>query len=77
MGRFLLIYFHKTIQNKMGNSKTKVRVMSAFYQCEFKRGDIGYIDGYVRGGNDIPFAVVVVKDKIDLVPIHDLEVLFD
>lgn len=59
----------------MENSKTKVRVKDAFHQCELKRGDIGYIDGYVRGGNNVPLAVVIVKDKIDLVPIHALEVL--
>ena len=60
----------------MENSKTKVRIKDQYYQCELKRGDIGYIDGYVSGGDNRPYAVVVVKDKIDLVPIHALEVLF-
>lgn len=29
---------------------------------EYHNGDVGFVDGYVRGGNDVPCAVVVMKD---------------
>jgi len=32
---------------------------------EFKKGDKGFVDGYVRGGNDEPLAVVVKETKKD------------
>lgn len=36
-------------------------------------GDYGYIDGYVRGADDRPYAVFVRRDGvIDLVPLHCL-----
>lgn len=42
---------------------------------EYERGDNGYIDGYINGANNVPYAVVVIpiKKKIVLVPIHQLE----
>jgi len=55
--------------------KTKVKIKNNYYQGMFDKGDIGYIDGYVRGGNDVPLAAVVVNEKIDLVPIHNLMVI--
>lgn len=29
---------------------------------EYHNGDVGFVDGYVRGGNDVPYAVIVMKD---------------
>lgn len=29
---------------------------------DYHKGDVGFVDGYVRGGNDVPCAVVVMKD---------------
>jgi hypothetical protein len=55
--------------------KTKVKILGNVYEGRPKKGDIGYIDGYVRGGNDAPYACVVVRDFVDLVPIYLLEVL--
>lgn len=41
---------------------------------EYTKGDSGYIDGYVRGGDNTPYAVVVVKKKLVMVPLHSLTV---
>jgi len=57
--------------------KTKVIIKKDYYQGIFKKGDNGYIDGYVRGGDNVPLAVVVVHNRIDLVPLHNLIVITD
>ena len=41
----------------------------------FKKGQIGFIDGYIRGGDDRPYAIVVVDKKIDMVPLYNLRIL--
>ena len=28
---------------------------------EYKKCDYGYVDGYVRGGNDVPCAVIILE----------------
>lgn len=56
--------------------KTKVRMLhdDSRYN-EWKSGEEGYIDGYVRGGDDVPYAVVVLAGRIvfctfpDIIPI--------
>ena len=38
---------------------------------DFKKGDRGYVDGYVRGGNNEPLAVVVrTNGSFVLVPLN-------
>jgi hypothetical protein len=55
--------------------KTKVEITQNVHQCIFKQGDIGYIDGYCRAGDDRAYAVVVVGDRLDFVPIFSLRVI--
>lgn len=41
---------------------------------DYKRGDIGYIDGYVQAADNRSYAVVVLSDrKIKLIPTYALE----
>lgn len=42
--------------------KTRVEFIADQPQEKFKKGDRGYIDGYVRGGDGKPYAMVV-SDK--------------
>lgn len=42
---------------------------------EWEPETIGYIDGYCRGGNGVPFACVVVGDKIVMCELHNLTVI--
>jgi len=45
--------------------KTPVILTANPYQEDLKKGDICYIDGYVRGGDDRPYAVLVrLKDGL-------------
>ena len=55
--------------------KTKVVLTEKPHQCVFCKGDIGYIDGYARAGDDRAYAIVVVGKYIDFVPINMLMVL--
>ena len=55
--------------------KTKVKIKSGTNQCNLHKGDVGYIDGYVRGGNGTPYAAVVSGDIVDLVPTYALKVI--
>ena len=48
--------------------KTQVEVKQDIYQEQAKKGDRGYIDGYIRGANERLYAVVVIKDFISLIP---------
>lgn len=52
--------------------KTKARVVSDVYQTALKKNDLGYIDGYVQGGDNRPYAVFVREPDgfIDLVSIY-------
>lgn len=54
--------------------KTKVRLCGSPPQTQLRQDDLGYIDGYVRGANDVPLAVFVrlYDGLIDLVPINTL-----
>lgn len=55
--------------------RTNVIVKSDVNQSAIKKGDMGYIDGYVQAADGRAYAVVVVPSKkiIDMVPIYLLE----
>lgn len=40
---------------------------------DWKKGEKGYIDGYIRGGDNTPLAVVVIKERIVMIPLHCLD----
>lgn len=44
-------------------------------QSKLKKGDKGFIHAYVRGVDEIPYAVVVGNEIIDMTPIHALKVV--
>lgn len=52
--------------------KTKVRI-TCDYGKGYHKGDVGYVDGYYRGGDDIPYAVVVINKRFILIPIYAIE----
>lgn len=45
-------------------------------QCILKQGDKGYVHAYINGADNVPYAVVVTEDKIDLVPIQALRPMY-
>ena len=57
--------------------KTKVTIVRDVEQSKVKKGETGYIDGYVTAANGRPYAVVVVGVLIEMIPIYDLLVLED
>ena len=52
--------------------KTKAIINSNTFQCRLEEGMEGYVDGYVRAGDDRPYAVVVSGEIIDMVPLYAL-----
>ena len=57
--------------------KTKVRVTCNSYYYDVHEGDIGYVDGYLRGYDNINCAVVVIGKRFTLVPLHMIELYED
>ncbi|MGK0448573.1 MAG: hypothetical protein ACJA2M_002371 [Polaribacter sp.] len=57
------------------NNKTKVKVIQTPREGQHKKGDIGYIDGYVVAADGKPYAVVVCGSVIDLIRIWCLQVI--
>lgn len=55
--------------------KTIVRIIKEDKGTKFKKGDEGYIDGYILGKNNWPFAVVICGNELDLVDLNCLKVL--
>ena len=42
---------------------------------DWEPGDMGYVDGYCRAGDDVPCAVVIIKDRIVMAPIDTIRVV--
>ena len=42
---------------------------------DWETGDMGYVDGYCRGGDDVPCAIVIVKDSIVMTPLDTIRVV--
>jgi len=53
----------------------KVRVIvTGDVPNQAKKGDIGYIDGYINGGDNKPYAVVLIRDFISMIPFYQLKI---
>jgi hypothetical protein len=57
--------------------KTKVLLVQDQPQCRFKKGDVGYIDGYVQGGTGAPLVAVVIGEWVDVVYFNNLKVIVE
>lgn len=42
---------------------------------EYKKGEIGYIDGWVRGADGAPYACVVIGERIVMCKANEIQVL--
>lgn len=61
---------------KVPTGKTVVEITSKGEWCTFNVGDVGYIDGYILGGDGRPYAVVVGPNGgIDLVSTTNLRAI--
>lgn len=57
--------------------KTKVRITCDFYQYNVHKGNIGYVDGYMLGADNVHCAVVVIGKSFKLVPLYMIELYED
>ena len=62
--------------------KTKVELKADVQQSQLKKGDKGYIDGYVQAAYNVhlhqlyrSYAVVVVGEIVDYCPLYNLKVI--
>ena len=55
--------------------KTKVELIDEVQQSQLKKGDRGYIDGYVQAADNRGYAVVVVGEIVDLCQVWNLKVI--
>ena len=55
--------------------RLKVRFIYQSPYKDWEPGDLGYVDGYCRGGDGVPYAVVVVKDRIVMAPLETIRVV--
>lgn len=56
--------------------KTKIKCVAPIrYHEDIKVGDLGYIDGHVRGGDDVPYVVCIFGKNIVYAAFHNLEVI--
>ncbi len=55
--------------------RTYVKALVDIHQEAMKKDEIGYIEGFVRGGDDRPYVVVIHGKSISLVLTYQLEVI--
>jgi len=55
--------------------KTTVELKDDVQQSQLKKGDKGYIDGYVQAADNRGYAVVVVGEIVDYCPLYNLKVI--
>lgn len=56
-------------------NQVRVLITSDDRYNDYKKGDVGYVHGYIRGGDNVPYVVVIIETKIVMVPFHSIEVL--
>ena len=56
--------------------RIEVKFICKSHYNDWAIGDIGYVDGYCRGGNDVPCAIVIVKDRIVMAPLETFRVVW-
>ena len=57
--------------------KTKVRITCDSYYYNVRKGDIGYVDGYLQGYDSLKCAVVIIGKSFKLVPLYMIELYED
>ncbi len=55
--------------------KPRVKINGSSPYGEWEPGDTGVVDGYCRGGNDVPYAIVILDKnfRFVMVDIYKLE----
>ena len=59
----------------MRTGRIEVSILHDSPYDDYKEGDVGYVDGYCRGGDDIPYAIVIINDRFCMVPLRSLKFL--
>ena len=57
--------------------KTKVYINRDSYSYNIHKGDVGYVDGYMLGDNNVRCAVVIIGKSFKIVPLYMIELYED
>lgn len=57
--------------------KTKVRIACDSFHYNVIKGEVGYVDGYMLGDDNVHCAVVVIGKSFKLVPLYMIELYED
>ena len=57
--------------------RVRVRFICESPYKDWNSGDAGYIDGYCRGGDGVPYAVVIVNNRVVMAPLETIRVMND
>lgn len=57
--------------------KARVKINGRSPYADWEPGDTGVVDGYCRGGNDVPYAIVILDKnfRFVMVNIEQLELI--
>ena len=55
--------------------RLEVRFICQSHYKDWEIGDLGYVDGYCRGEDDVPCVIVIVKDRIVMAPLDTIRVV--
>ena len=55
--------------------RVKVMLKKELEHSELKPNVVGYVDSYIKGADDRPYAIVVIEDVIDMVQLFNLKVV--
>lgn len=50
--------------------KPKVKIIGYSRDGEWELGDTGVVDGYCRGGDDVPYAIVILDKNFRFVMVN-------
>lgn len=55
-------------------NKILIEMISDSQYREYTKGDLGYVAGFVRGGDDVPYVACVIGESIILAPLRHVKV---
>jgi len=59
------------------NEKIRVEIIQDGRYADYKKGDMGIIVGFCRGGDNVPYAIVQINKTFQMVNLHHLRALFE
>lgn len=59
----------------IGKTKVEITISSEVWRHDYKKGEKGYIDGYVKDKDGYTFALVVINKRVVEAHLHHFKVI--